>query len=215
MGFKQTAISYTGYEVLAAPGPDLKEAVVDGLIRGRVFPIDIDAGRDRTAGFAVFDDPLDLDFTNEKVLFDPLIVFSFRTDRLTVPSSTLKLYIRKRVNENLAATRRQKMPKQEREELAEMVKHELLRKAIPAIQSYDVVWDTSSGRLRIFTTSAAVLEDFATRARELLGLELRPLNTVGILESRLDERELHEAYHLLPATFLSMGAAAVRDGEDD
>jgi hypothetical protein len=215
MGFQNNTVSYTTWEVREAPGPDLKEAVVDGLSRGRIYSIDIDAGRDRAAGFAVFDDPLNTDFSPENVLFDPLILFSFRMDRLTVPASTLKLYVRRRVNENLAATRREKMPRQERDELAEAVRHDLLRRAIPAIQAYDVVWDTASGRLRLFTTSNAICEEFTARIREFLGLEIRALNTVGILESRLDERDLEEVYHLLPASFAAPGFGGGNPGEEE
>lgn len=208
MGFNQSAISYTTYEVLQAP-PDWKEAVVECLRQGRIYAIDIDAGRDKAAGFAVFDDPLNTEFEPENCVFDPLVLFSFRMDKLTVPASTLKLYIRRRVQENLAATRREKMPRQERDELAEMVRTDLLRRAIPAISGTDVVWDTASGRLRLFSTSTVVCEEFLARAREFLQLELRAMNTVGVLERYLDERDLHEAYHLLPATFLAPGANGI------
>ncbi|HOI11958.1 MAG TPA: hypothetical protein PK313_15865, partial [Myxococcota bacterium] len=118
MGFSSNTISYTTYEVLQAP-PDWKEAVVEGLRHGRIYAIDIDAGRDKAAGFAVFDDPLNTDFAPENCVFDPLVLFAFRMDRLTVPASTLKLYVRRRLAENLAATRREKMPREERDELAE------------------------------------------------------------------------------------------------
>lgn len=208
MGFNNSTISYTTYEVLQAP-PDWKEAVVEGLRQGRIYAIDIDAGRDKAAGFAVFDDPLETEFTPENSVFDPLVLFTFRMDKLTVPASTLKLYVRKRVTENLAATRREKMPRDERDELAEQVRTDLLRRAIPAIAAHDVVWDTASGRLRLFSTSAAVCEEFLVRAREFLRLELRAMNTVGVLERYLDERDLHEAYHLLPATFLAPGANGI------
>lgn len=89
MGFTSNTVSYTTYEVLQAPN-DLKEALVDGLKQGKIHAIDIEAGRDKAAGFAVFDDPLNTDFAEENTIFNPLILFSFRMDKLTVPTSTLK-----------------------------------------------------------------------------------------------------------------------------
>ncbi|MGI6682920.1 MAG: recombination-associated protein RdgC [Myxococcota bacterium] len=213
MGFTSNTVSYTTYEVLQAPN-DLKEALVDGLKQGKIHAIDIEAGRDKAAGFAVFDDPLSTDFAEENTIFNPLILFSFRMDKLTVPTSTLKLYVAQRVRENLLATRREKMPRQERDELAEMVKTDLMKRAIPAINGYDVVWDTNTNRIRIFTTSASVCEEFVARAQTFLQLELRPLNTVGVLEQHLTERELNEAYHLLPTTFLAPSATMIRFKED-
>jgi len=213
MGFAQNTMSYTTWQVLTGPLPEHRQDLLDGLLRGRIGGIDIDVGRDRSAGFAVFDDPLETGFLEANTFFDPLVLFCFRMDKLTVPPSTLKLYVRRRLAENLAATRRERMPRAEREELAEQVRHDLLRKAIPAISTYDVVWDVPSGRLRLFTTSAAVREEFIARCREYLGLEMRCLDTVGVLETRLDERELEEALHLLPFRFGTGGSLA--DGEEE
>jgi hypothetical protein len=205
-----STITCTTYEVLEVPGPDPSVAVLEGLSRGRIFKIDVDVGHDRAAGFASYEDPLDTDFTADKVFFHHLGLFTFRMDKLSVPASTLKLYVRQRIRLNLEATRREKMPRQERDEITELVKTELLRRAIPAISAWPVIWDTEGARLRLHTTSSAVCDDFVARARDLLGLVLRPLNTVGVLESRLDERDLHDAFHLLPTTFLVPGA----DGTD-
>lgn len=213
MGFAQNTMSYTTWQVLTGPLPEHRQDLLDGLVRGRIGGIDVDVGRDRTAGFAVFDDPLDTGFLEANVFFDPLVLFCFRMDKLTVPPSTLKLYIRKRIGENLAATRRERMPRVEREELIEQVRHDLLRKAIPAIAAYDAVWDVASGRLRLFSTSAAVREEFVARCREYLGLDLRAMDTVGVLETRLDEHELIEAFHLLPFRFGTGGGLADEEEE--
>ncbi len=202
MALTQGIVSYAPYQVESAAGPDWKAAVLDGLVRGRVSAIDVAVGRDRTTGFAVFSDPLDTEFTEEKVFFDPLVLFCLRVDRLVVPPSTLRLHVRRRVAEVLAATRRQRLSREEREEVEEQVRADLLRRALPAITACEAVWDTRSNRLRLSTTSQALNEEFTVRAREFLGLELRPLNLVGVLESRLDAEELDQAYHLLPSSFV-------------
>lgn len=212
---QSTTVSYTVFEVLSEPGPDPAVAVLDGLVRGRIPRIDVDIGHDRATGFAVFGDPLDVEFSADKVFAGDLGLFAFRMDRLSIPASTLKLYIRQRVAQNLAATRREKLPKQEREELAEQVRTELLRKAIPAINAFDAVWDRSTGRLRLYATSQAVVDEFQTRARDGLGLVLRPMNTVGVLEGRLDDRELNDVYHLLPTTYLAVGDEDVLYGDGE
>ncbi|MBM4395440.1 MAG: recombination-associated protein RdgC [Deltaproteobacteria bacterium] len=206
-------VSYTVYEVTATSGTDLQVAVLQGLVRGRITRIDVDVGHDKAAGFATWDDPLDTDFSPEKVFFGSLILFSYRTDKLAVPSSTLKLYVRQRVAQNLAATRREKLPKKERDELAEQVKTELLRRAVPTIGAWSVIWDQETGRIRLHTTSTAANDDFVARLRDALGVEVRPLNTVGVMESRLGEGELDQAYHLLPTSFLGIGEAPDTDGE--
>jgi hypothetical protein len=213
MGFTQNSLSYTVYEVVGGAAKDSRDAILDGLQLGRISMIDIDVGHDRATGFAVFDDPLDTNFTAEKVFFDPLVLFGFRVDKLTVPSTTLRLYVRKRVNENLAATRREKMPKNERDAIKETVHSELLRRAIPAISAVDVVWDTVTNRVRIFTTSTAMNDEFVSRCRDRLNLELRPLDLVGVVDARMDETEAHEVWHLLPTSFLPVGGG-VRERDE-
>lgn len=202
MALTQGIVSYTSYRVETAPGPDLKAAVLDGLVRGRVSAIDVALGRDRATGFAVFADPLDTEFSEEKVFHDPLILFCLRVDRLVVPPSTLRLHVRRRVAEVLAATRRHKLPREEREEIEESVRADLLHRALPAITACEVVWDTRSNRVRLSTTSQAIQEDFTARAREFLGLELRPLNIVGVLDVCLGEEDLDRVYHLVPSSFV-------------
>ena len=213
MGFATSTMSYSSWQVIQSPLPEHRQDLLDGLVRGRIGGIDVDVGRDRAAGFTVFDDPLETTFLEGNVFFDPLVLFCFRMDKLTLPASTLKLYVRKRLQENLAATRRERMPRVERDELTEQVRHDLLKRAIPAISAFDVVWDVTSGRLRLFSTSAAVREEFVTRCHEFLGLELRALDTVGVLESRLDEHELIEALHLLPFRFGTGGS--LTDDEEE
>ncbi len=196
-------LSCTSYEVIQAPGPDLKAAVLEGLERGRIHRIDVDLGHDTAMGFARVDDPLEVDFSVDNVFFDHMAAFSFRVDKLVIPSNTRRLYYKKRLAETLAARDRPKLSKAEREEISDAVRMELLRRAIPSINAVKVVWDTISNRLRLFSTSKVVADEFTARIRDHLGLHLRLLNTVGVLERGLDERELNEAYHLLPTTFLA------------
>ena len=204
-------ITYTAYEVGEAPKGDLHAHVLEGLTRGRIFKIDIDVGHDRTAGFATYEDPLDVDFTADKVFFGTLVLFSFRMDKIAVPASTLKLYTRQRIRQNLEATRRDKMPRAERDELSEVVKTDMMKRAIPTISTFPVLWDVASGRLRLMTTSAIACDDFVARFRDTVGIELRSKNTVGVLEAGLDEKELDQAMHLLPTTFLAGGDAPEED----
>jgi len=208
MAMSRGIVSYTPYRVRS--GPSDRMAVLDGLIRGRIAPIDVAAGRDRAIGFAVFEDPLDTEFTEEKVFFDPLTVFCIRADRLGVPPSTLRLHVRRRVTEALAATRRQKLPREEREQIEQQVREDLLRRAVPAITACEVVWETRSNRVRLSSTSASLNEEFLTLAREFLELELEPMNLVGVLEDRLDDQQVDQAYHLLPSSFIPAPAAARR-----
>lgn len=204
MGMRQGPLTYTAFKVVKVPGPNFKEAVLSGLERGRFSGIDVALGHDRAVGFAVANDPLDTDFTEEKVFFSPLILFCFRQDRLAIPSTTFKLHVQRRVNQVLEETRRKRMPREEREDIEEEVRRELLRRALPAITAIEVVWDTESSTLRLMTASKALADEFVKRAREYLGLELLPLNIVGLIESSLEPEVVERVFRLLPSSFATI-----------
>lgn len=199
--------TYTCYRVIEIPAMDPQMALMDGLMRGRISRIDVESGRDRAVGFATWEDPLDTEFTPEKVFFGSQALFSFRIDRIAIPSSTLKLFVRQRIKQNLEATHRKKMPRQERDELVETVRTELVRKAIPTINAYQVMWDMEAGRIRLNTSTSSICDEFSTRCRHILGLVLKPMNLVGVMENGLTKSELDEVYRLLPTSFISYSGA--------
>lgn len=203
------------YTLLLVKGGALHDpaALLDGFVRGRIGKIDVNAGHDRAVGFARFEDPLNAEFADPADYHvPPLVAFSFRVDRIHVPASTLRLAIKSRIAENLAATRREKMPRQEREELTEDVRRGLMLRTPATITAFPVVWDLAAGRVRISTRSAAVVEDFLVRARECLGVDLQMATIPALLEG-LTEKEQHEAYHLLPASFVAGSGAGRGKGE--
>jgi len=218
MGFSNNTISYVTYQVVGPDQPrdELRKLIIEGLTVGRIGSIDVDLGHEKATGFALFEDPLSTEFSEGAVFFDPLVLFSFRIDKLSVPASTQRLYVKRRIQERLDSTRRGKMPREEREEITDAVKMELLRRALPAIAAVDVVWDMNSNRIRFHSTSAGANEDFLIRFNQHIGLKLRLMNGVGILESRLEERELDQVWHLLPTSFRLGGVITMgRDEPED
>lgn len=218
MGSSSNTVSYVTYRVID-PGlgrDQLRENILRGLGTGRIKGIDVDLGNDRAAGFSLYEDPLSIEFGEHGVFFDPLVLFSFRMDKLVIPANTQRLYINRRVQERLNAQGREHMKREERQELADQVKLELLRKALPSITAVDVVWDMDRNTIRFYSTSAAQNEEFLEYFNQHMNIKIQAMNALGILESRLDERELSEIWHLLPTSFLLGGPVnMVRPDDQD
>jgi DNA recombination-dependent growth factor C len=217
MGFANNTVSYVTYRFVDSKwtGEELRKKILDGLTVGRIGAIDVDLGNDQTSGFALFEDPLDTEFTEQTAFYDPLVLFSFRMDKLVVPANTMRLFVRRRIQERLDSTRRQKMPREERDELTAEVKLDLLRKALPSITTVDVVWDLKNAAIRFYSNSNALNEAFLVRFNEHLDMKLQAMNAVGILENRLDDRELEQVWHLLPTSFLLGGPIEIGTRSDD
>jgi len=205
---------YTAFRV-SDPAAITEDTLCEALTRGRIGKIDVDAGFESAYGFAEYADPLSTRLDACEVwLSNTLAVWSFRVDSIKVPASTLKLHIRKRVAENLTATRRTMMPKAERDELAEQVRLDLLKRTPATIKAVGVVYDAETGLIRLDATSEKMIDFFVARAQECLGVNLTTLDAVGVIDSAFGANEAahNEIYHLLPTAFV--GDGGMDDGED-
>lgn len=201
MGFLQKQVSFTTYKIESPFEIDIGQ-IIKGLEKGRISEIDVSQGKDRTVGFAVFGNPLDVEFTEEKVVFETLILFSFRQDKLTIPSSTLKLYYQQKVKEKMIATRRERLRREEMDEIKEKVRIDLLRRALPSINAFDCVLDVRNRTLRIFTTNRSILDEFSTMAKEFLGLEIFEDNMVRVMEDNFSQEDMDRILRLKEDTII-------------
>lgn len=213
MGFVKGSVSFTPYRVIRQTVCDL-EYILAALNAGKIGTIDIDLGNDHACGFATFEDPLSTDFRIDNFLFEDLVLFSFRMDSLDIPAETLRLHVQRHIQERLSSSRRQKMPREEREEIVNVVKLDLLRRAIPKSKAVDVIWQMGTGTLLFASNSTKLNQAFLIRFMEHFDINLMRMNAVGIIESRLEELVRNDVYHLLPTSFLLSGGNFIA-GQDD
>jgi DNA recombination-dependent growth factor C len=191
-------VTFVTYRVSQIPS---EEEIFEGIVRGKIGKVDLALGKDRTCGFARFQNPLSTDFSKEDVFFQGFVFVSFRIDKYVVPASTLRLYVKERVESILKESGRQRLRKEEKEEIADEVRKSLLSKALPAINAYKVIWAVEKRVLRLFCTSRAVRDEFEAWMHEFLGVTLSPFNMATILRDSLGKGAMQKVLHLLPVNF--------------
>jgi DNA recombination-dependent growth factor C len=191
-------VTFVTYRVSQIPSED---EIFEGIVRGKIGKVDLALGKDRTCGFAMFQNPLSTDFSKEDVFFQGFVFVSFRIDKYVVPASTLRLYVKERIESILKESGRQRIRKEEREEITKEVRNSLLSRALPAINAYKVIWDTDKRALRLFCTARGVRDEFEAWAHEFLGITLSPFNMATIVGDTLGQGARQKALKLLPVTF--------------
>jgi len=191
-------VTFVTYRVSEIPSED---EIFEGIVRGKIGKVDLALGKDKTCGFASFQNPLSTDFSKEDLFFQGLVFVSFRIDRYVVPTCTLRLYVKERIESILKESGRQRIRKEEKEEIADNVRKSLLSKALPAINAYKVIWDIEKRVLRLFCTSRAVRDDFEAWTHEFLGITLSPFNMATIVKDGLGQNMMQKVLHLLPVNF--------------
>jgi hypothetical protein len=121
---------------------------------------DVADGETESAGFVVFDEILDTDFeaASEKTFVGSYVLWAFRRDVLRVPAAYLKALCKAEEQRSLRASGRPRIGRAERASIKERVHQMLLQRALPSIQTADVVWSLTDNRVRVFAGSASLVE---------------------------------------------------------
>ncbi len=137
-------------------------------------------------GFVNVLNPLDATFDFQKVFHTNFLAFAYREDAKRIPSGTLKILLREEMEKEMQARNKQRLNKNEKEEIKEALRERLLVQALPDIKVFDVLWFHQKGELMLFTSSRGVVERFRKLLRHGLERELLVRNQFTCL-GRLED----------------------------
>src|SRR5574343_306950 len=160
--------TYDRQEDIPGSRSELEEKIVAGGFR----PIDIDAGKSKSHGWAYYGDgepiaaPLDIN----KVFVTPAIVLALRTEEISVPYSVWQREVKKRIKEL-----GRELSKDEERALEDDVRAILRKRALPEVSSVRVLVQPTERRLYIGQCPAA--------HRDLVVERLAELGISGVIQS--------------------------------
>lgn len=157
-------------------------ALEKGAFVGRKLELD-----DENTGWSVMGDELATDFSLANAILGKFVIFSFRRDRIQVPSSLLNLHVKHRVREHLEAEGMDTIGKQQRAEIKEKVLEELVERTPTSIQVVQVMVDTARAEVYLASTSEKVAELMEALFRQSFDLDFQPSNFVAMAHQLLDE----------------------------
>ncbi len=171
-----------------------------------LVPIDPKSDVEKVAGWATLADPTDLDLTADKMFFGPAVALAVRVDALVPPAAVVKRLVAEKLRQ---AGRRPS--RAEKQAAKDEVKKSLRSRYLPTMRATDLVWQTDTGLVHLWSHAKATTEIATDLFYKSFGLELVPFGP-GLVAGRLPAGveptpELVFGFPGLP------GRAAVEDGE--
>ena len=190
MSLLSNTCSLTVFEVRGnRPKKDFEGWVINGLNECR-FRGQEDSIQETTIGFVLLDDSRRSEFDNSSYLFrTPYLCFSLRIDQRKVPTSLLKQRLLEEEEKWLASHRDfNRLPRQVRQELRDMVHNQLLAQTLPVPSVYDMAWNTETNRFYVATLAPKVLEELEKEfQRAFPGLVLSQLHPYARADAVVSE----------------------------
>ncbi|MDI6797897.1 MAG: recombination-associated protein RdgC [Desulfatibacillaceae bacterium] len=203
MGLLSGSSSFARYKINGPIAEPLVETVRQALAQNTVEDID-NKPEEKTLGWASFEKPFVQDMTQADIVIGHYLVFSLRMDKKTLPARVLRQHAMQETQKRLAASGREFLSKQEKEEVKEQVTKRLFVRLPPVPYFFDVLWNMDTGIVIFFSTQKAAREAFESLFFKSFGVTLIPLYpfTWAQVSAGLDEDELLELEKLVPAPFV-------------
>ncbi len=105
------------------------------------------------SGWCVLGEPLDVELDRSRVHLDGFVNLGLRTDRWAIPSALLKTRLREAEAAERARKGRDRLGRNEKAEIKELVIRELRKKIIPTTRAVDLSWSLEERVVRFFSHS--------------------------------------------------------------
>lgn len=173
MGFLKGTATFRRYRVVGDEPPDFR-TFLDRQIKLHAFS-GLAAGSDeKSMGWTSIDNVLDTDFEYANYQYDEYALFSLRIDRKILPPSLLRVKTMEAEQQYLKEKGLKKIFREQRLELKEAIRGDLLKTAQPVPSFYEVCWALSGGWLLFGSLSEKVAEDFEDLFKRTFSMQTFP-----------------------------------------
>jgi hypothetical protein len=173
MGALQGNVTVRRYLARPEKGSDKPKdpaRLVKGARAHVIIPIDPKSDVEKVAGFAVLADPTDLELTADKMFFGPTVALAIRIDSLVPPAAVVKRLVAQKLRESGRRANRA-----ETKAAKEEIKKSLRSRYLPTMRAVDLVWQTDTGQLYVWSHAKNVNEIAIDLCFKSFGIELVPL----------------------------------------
>lgn len=202
MGILSSTVSITRYRVDGKIEEPVLETIAAGLAGNAISEID-DEVSEKSVGWTSLESPFRPDFSGSSFVIGPVLVFSLRIDKKTLPAKVVNKHYQMATARRLSETGRDHLAKSEKQEIKEQVVAALSMR-IPATPSvYDVLWNVEEASLWFYSTQKAANEDLETLFAKSFQCNLIRLfpYTLAHLAAGLSDAEQDALAGLTPARF--------------
>jgi len=200
VGALSGTLTSTAFYVDGDPPEGFRDAYLEALGKHRFKEIDYALEQDESIGWVSITDPFDTDFDLNKILWGSYLMVSLRHDVVRLPAAAFRLHLAKAIAERLEATGRERLTKAEQEDVRDELEKQLRKRVLPAIKTFDLVWNLERKELWFFTQNKKMNERFVDIFDATFGLALRERNPYSLVEQMgLDDETFERLFRIEPA----------------
>ena len=203
MGLIKGTANLTRFKVEGHPPEDMREKYPDKINRFAFRKLDDNSDQEQSSGWANIMDIFDSRFTWNEFSLEPYIALCWRIDKKSVPAKALQQYCMEAEEEIMKIENLEKLPKQKRKEIRDIVYSKLLRRAIPRTNTYDMVWDLNSSIVIFGGTAPKLCDAFSELFFKTFDLNLKTVFPYSLAYDFLEKEGIETALldGLKPITF--------------
>ena len=168
------SLTYARFFVDGDVPDDFREKFMRSIRARTMKPLEPDDEELERSGWCKVGEPFETELHYEDVFYNEYVNLGFRTDKWQIPSSILKQRVREAESAFLEKKGRERLGRNERTELKEMVARKLRRQMAPATRMVDVSWSMNEGVVRFFSHAEKTAGNMIELFHRSFGLRLVP-----------------------------------------
>lgn len=208
MGVFSGSISFSKFFVRGEV-PKRFQAPFMKAIRLRTFaPLDADSDEDLSVGFSAPGNPLDLELSQDKVIFNQYVVLGLRIDQWRIPRTLFRSHYDAAEAELRARLGKEKLSKKDKDELKFRIQRRLRKKVLPSMRAFDLLWDVEHGVVLFWNRSPRVKEELMGLFEQAFQLRLDEVSPYVAAKELLEKKQLGRLEKLEATSFLDLAEGA-------
>jgi recombination associated protein RdgC len=205
MGAFHGTASYRQYRLSKEIPANYFNHILEGCIKHLAKEIDPNGNDTRLIGWCDAQSPMSNQLTLDQILLNDYLVVAMRIDTLNIGKGLLKLQCDQEEKRILKETKKESLTRYEKAEIKEAVEKKLRQRLFPNIKWVEMVWNTSTGVIRFFSTSKGLNEQFMELFAESFGINLipdYPYTIAQLPEINLNDQALNQLEVVEPCSFV-------------
>ena len=175
MGLLRGSATFSRYFVNGIPTDNYLEEFTPSIERYSFKGFDEYSDEARTTGWVSIMNIFDTAFEQRQFHVHPYLALSFRVDTRSVPSNALKQHCLEAEHKIKIIEHLDYLPKEKRREIKELTAAQLLKRAIPRTNAYDMIWNVGGSWLAFGSTNSKICDEFAEIFFKTFNLRLSPV----------------------------------------
>lgn len=183
MGIASGSVSLRRFQILKNPHDVKQEWILEHIRKASISPLSVNDIKEESVGWCRPDNGSGEFSQVDDLFLDDGLHFGLRVDKKKIPSTYFRIKYQEalqQIQEDLASKaegeKKLKISRKTREETKEKLRHEMLKRCLPAVSVVELFWQLDKGEVWLANTGSGVFSRFEKLFWDSFGLPFVELN---------------------------------------